>query len=169
MYPNNKDNRFKLRDKQTRSQSLQNKNKNRGELLAFTPYTTRKNIKKKYISLSPEDNKDLHVKEPENTCKLCGKPIAYIAEALSYDDGYVHFDCALDEARKKLNPSDKEKVSYMGSGRFAKVSILKNENVFDERLRRNKNVFEFKIVEEMNFESKEQFDRVKTMVEELRQ
>lgn len=170
MYPNNRNNHFTSRGKSTRFQSPLKKRQNKSELFAYIPYTAKKKIDSKaHVNYTEEEEK--HIKEPCPICAICGKPINFISEALVAEDGngYVHFDCALSKAIETLKPNQNEKVSYMGSGKFAKILITKNENVYDERLRRSRSVFEFEISSQMEFESKENFEKMQDMVEGLRQ
>lgn len=172
MYPNNANKRSASRDKSIRNQ-FSKKKTSRAEMLSYTPYTVRKKINSKFKGfdgIKDEDGETKKIVEPNPICTICKKTINYISEAITSPDGegYVHFDCALNKAIEQLNPQQNEKVSYVGSGKFAKVRISKNESVFDERLKRKKSIFEFDIVQEVDFETKDSLQKMQTMVEGLR-
>ena len=120
------------------------------------PYTLHKKPCKP-SSFTDDGSEDIHLTDPHIKCKICGKDIHYISEDFSSQDGdgFVHFDCALSEAKKALNPASDEVVSYVGSGKFAKIKVNRSGLVYDEKTRKTKRVFDFQIVEECVAESKE--------------
>lgn len=96
------------------------------------------------------------VQEPLFTCALCGKPIEYIAEAISEPDGsYSHFDCVMDKIRRQENVSENEKLSYIGHGCFA-VFTTGEDGKLAIRTR-------------IQYESKETFESAKKYVESTKQ
>ena len=60
------------------------------------------------------------VVETGDVCPICGKRIDVIASALLSPEGLpVHFDCVLDELKRKYNPKENQTISYVGKGNFA--------------------------------------------------
>lgn len=94
------------------------------------------------------------VSEPGLVCKICNEKIDTIASALSVDDGYVHFDCALQQIREDEKPNDHQTVSYIGSGKFGVCE--KDENG------------KWTIVKTIQYESAEKNKAMKEFVEGLK-
>jgi hypothetical protein len=92
------------------------------------------------------------VNEPRPECRICGKPIEFIAEAISEaDGGFSHFDCVIDKLRKQENVQEGEYISYSGHGNFA-VFTKDEEGHYVVKTR-------------IPYESKESFDSAKKYVE----
>ncbi len=72
------------------------------------------------------------LKAREIVCPMCGQPITDVASALpdKKSGEPVHFECALHEVEASENPGEKEKVAYIGQGRFG---VLYFENPRDQR------------------------------------
>ena len=72
------------------------------------------------------------IKTREIVCPMCGQPITDLASSLNSKDGTspVHFECALHEVESKEKLEEKEKVAYIGQGRFG---VLYFENPRDQR------------------------------------
>lgn len=130
------------------------------------PYTVHKKPCK-VSSFVDDGSEDIHLNDPHLKCKICGKDIHYLSEVFASSDGegVVHFDCALSEAKKSLRPETGEIVSYVGGGKFAKIKVLHSGVVYDEKIRRTKRVFDFKILEECTFETKENNALVQEVVQ----
>ena len=130
------------------------------------PYTLHKKPCKT-SSFVDDGSEDIHLADPHIKCKICGKDIRYISEVFSSQDGdgFVHFDCALSEAKKNLNPASDEIVSYVGSGKFAKIKVNRSGIVYDEKIRKTKRVFDFQITGECTVESKENSALVQEIVQ----
>lgn len=95
------------------------------------------------------------VKEPGVICPICNQAIDTIASAISKSNGeYVHFDCALNEIKEAEKPTDKQVVSYIGSGNFGICE--KDENG------------QWIIVKKINYESKENYNSFKEYIEGLK-
>lgn len=97
----------------------------------------------------------LKVSEPYPDCAYCGKKIDSIASAFkSADGGYVHFDCVLEALAETEHPTDKQKISYLGSGIFGVVEM--NEEG------------KFVIVKRIPFETAESYKSMKEYVSGLK-
>jgi len=72
------------------------------------------------------------LKARETICPMCGQPITDIASAMAGKDGEspVHFECALKEVESQEKLEEKEKIAYIGQGRFG---VLYYENPRDQR------------------------------------
>jgi len=103
-----------------------------------------------------EDQPVPQVKEPGFECAICGKPIEFIAEAISEPDGrYSHFDCVMDKLRAQENVREGEKLSYIGHGCFAVFTTDENGK--------------YVIKTRIQYESKESFDSAKKFVESTKE
>ena len=92
------------------------------------------------------------VNEPRPECRICGKPIDFIAEAISEaDGGFSHFDCVLEKLRKQEDVKEGEYISYSGHGNFA--VFTKDEDGH------------YVVKTRIPYESKECFDSAKKYVE----
>ena len=92
------------------------------------------------------------VNEPRPECRICGKPIEFIAEAISEaDGGFSHFDCVIEKLRKQEAVKEGEYISYSGHGNFA-VFTKDDEGHYVVKTR-------------IPYESKESFDSAKKYVE----
>ena len=72
------------------------------------------------------------VKSREIICAKCGQPITELSSSLSdkKTGEPIHFDCALHEVEANETLGEKEKVAYIGQGRFG---VLYFENPRDQR------------------------------------
>ena len=72
------------------------------------------------------------VKAREIICAKCGQPITELSSSLSdkKTGEPIHFDCALHEVEANETLGEKEKVAYIGQGRFG---VLYFENPRDQR------------------------------------
>lgn len=92
------------------------------------------------------------VNEPRPECRICGKPIEFIAEAISEaDGGFSHFDCVIEKLRKQEDVKEGEYISYSGHGNFA--VFTKDEDGH------------YVVKTRIPYESKESFDSAKKYVE----
>lgn len=132
--------------------------------LAFTPYTLRRRV---HLKNTYQGEKDKRIVEPYPVCAYCGKKILHIVEAFKINDGYVHFDCALNKAKDKMKEVDGDKVSYIGSGKFAKIERVENKAVESQNsnAQKNRQRFEFKIDGEYQIEDKANFEKICLLVE----
>lgn len=93
------------------------------------------------------------VKEPRPVCSLCGEPVESIIEAIRENDGsFSHFDCVIKKIEQQYNVQAPDKVSYVGSGCFAIVTVEPNTKTFS-------------IKQKINYESVETFNQMKKFVE----
>lgn len=72
------------------------------------------------------------IKNRENICPICNKPITDLASCLSDKKTNlpVHFECAFSEVEKNENVGENEKIAYIGQGRFG---ILHYDDIRDQR------------------------------------
>lgn len=111
------------------NQNKKNAGKDHGKFNKRENY--KNNEQKTYKANSKEEPVESPKLETPN-CAYCGEPIYDLPSAMSDKDTLapVHFDCVL----KKLNDSEtlgeKEKITYIGQGRFAVVYF---ENPHDLR------------------------------------
>ena len=95
------------------------------------------------------------INEPRPVCSICGEQIEAIAEAITEPDGsYSHFDCVLEKLKQEHNVHEPDKISYVGSGNFAVVSM-------DEEGK-------FTIKEKISYESIDAFNSIKKFVDGTR-
>ena len=89
------------------------------------------------------------IKAREIICPMCGQPVTDISSALAdkNSNAPVHFECALKEVESKETLSDKEKVAYIGQGRFG---VLYFENPRDQRKFTIKKIIEWEDRERKN-------------------
>ncbi len=100
-------------------------------------------------------SKPKEIREPRPTCPNCGQIVENIAFSfLNANDEFVHFDCALEIAKKELSPSPNQVVSYVGCGNFALC----------EKDMEGK----FKILRTINFEDQKKFSKMKEFVESVK-
>ncbi len=60
------------------------------------------------------------VKEPFDTCAICGERIESVANAMYSPEGaLVHFDCVLEKLKAENPLSEGQVLSYSGHGNFA--------------------------------------------------
>ncbi len=115
---NNKGNRNAQDNKKKNSSG-----KKRAKRQAVSGFSTLNQVagvpkRREYHSDLPID-KVKKLEEPSGIiCALCGKPIETIADSFTYNDGYVHFDCALDKIKESEQLKDNQTISYIGSGSF---------------------------------------------------
>jgi len=96
---------------------------------------------------------DKIIKEPLEKCAICGETIQSIADAMLSPTGeHVHFSCVLDKIKESKNLSENQCVSYVGSGYFA-VCEKDSEG-------------KWRILERIQYESPENFERMKGFVKE---
>jgi len=92
------------------------------------------------------------VSEPRPECRICGKPIDFIAESIAEaDGGFSHFDCVVGRIREQEDVREGEYVSYIGHGNFA-VFTKDDEGHYTIKTR-------------VPYESKESYDGAKKYVE----
>ena len=74
----------------------------------------------------------LEIKTRETICAKCGQPITELASSLcdKKTGAPIHFDCALKEVEAGETLGEKEKIAYIGQGRFG---VLYYENPRDQR------------------------------------
>ena len=72
------------------------------------------------------------IKAREVICPKCGQPITDIPSSLSdrKTGEPIHFDCAIREVESNEQLGEKEKIAYIGQGRFG---VLYFENPRDQR------------------------------------
>ena len=72
------------------------------------------------------------IKTREVICPKCGQPITELASSLTdrNSDQPIHFECALREVEAGEKLDEKEKIAYIGQGRFG---LLYFENPRDQR------------------------------------
>ena len=72
------------------------------------------------------------IKTREIFCAKCGEPITELASSLCdrKSGDPIHFECALHEVESGESLNEKEKIAYIGQGRFG---ILYYENPRDQR------------------------------------
>lgn len=96
------------------------------------------------------------VHEPHPTCDICGKPVQFIAEALSpSEDKFCHFDCVLEKLKAEERPGPGEMISYIGRGTFAVVTASDDGK-------------EFTIVRRIPYETPESYAGIKKYVEGMK-
>lgn len=136
--------------------------------LAFTPYTVRRRVHLNTGSYKEERQK--RIVEPYPICPYCGKKILHIAEAFKVSEGYVHFDCALNRAKEAMKDTDGERVSYIGSGKFAKIEKVEkpHEETQSYGSQKNRSRFEFKIDGEYQFEDKANAEAMRSFIEGIK-
>lgn len=94
------------------------------------------------------------VAEPRPICSLCGEPIEAIIEAIREgENSYSHFDCVIKKIEEEYNVKAPDKVSYIGAGTFAVVTVEPATKSFT-------------IKQRINYESVESFSQMKKYVEE---
>lgn len=91
------------------------------------------------------------VREPNEECEICHKPIKSIALAITGPEGgHCHFDCVLEKLASERSLGPGQKISYLGRGVFGVVETADGK---------------FKILEKISFESSEEFADMKRFVE----
>ena len=96
-----------------------------------------------------------HINEPLETCHLCGQVIQNIAEAITDAEGkYCHFDCVIEQLKHTESLTEKQSVSYVGSGCFAVVERQENGS--------------YTIVKRIVYEKPEVFSAMKKYVEAVK-
>ena len=72
------------------------------------------------------------IKSREIICAKCGEPITELSSSLcdKKTGAPIHFDCALQEVQAGETLGEKEKIAYIGQGRFG---VLYYENPRDQR------------------------------------
>ncbi len=102
-----------------------------------------------------EDVNVPQVVEPRPDCCLCNKPIELISEAISEPNGgFSHFDCVIEKLKESEHVISPDFVSYVGHGNFAVISKDENGNFF--------------IKNKIQYESNEDYSRMKKQVEEAK-
>ena len=95
------------------------------------------------------------IEEPKDMCPLCKRPIMHIGQAIiSPREEIVHFDCAIEEAKKKLEPKENQTVSYVGQGKFA-LCEMNEEN-------------KWTIVSTLDYESKDSNEKMKEYIQAVK-
>ncbi len=95
------------------------------------------------------------IREPRPVCPVCGKIVENVAFSfLNANEEFVHFDCALDLARRELSPGENQVVSYVGCGNFALC-----EKDGDGK---------FRIIRSISFEDQKRFSKIKEYVESVK-
>lgn len=95
------------------------------------------------------------IKEPLDKCSICGHTILNVSQAMcSPDSSFVHFDCVLDKIKSEHPVRENQTISYIGKGCFAKLE--KNENG------------SWSIIERYTYESQENYEKMKSYVEEAK-
>ena len=93
--------------------------------------------------------------EPKDMCPLCKRPIMHIGQAIiSPRDEIVHFDCALEEAKTKLEPKGEQVVSYVGQGKFALCELNEEQK--------------WTIITTLDYESKDNNDKMKEYIQKVK-
>ena len=89
------------------------------------------------------------MKAREVVCPVCGEIITEISSALTdkKTGKPIHFDCALHQVEAGEQLSEKEKVAYIGQGRFG---VLYFENPRDQRKFTIKKIIEWEDREKTN-------------------
>ena len=89
------------------------------------------------------------LKTREIICPVCGQPITEIASSLSdkKSGDPIHFECALKEVEANETLGEKEKIAYIGQGRFG---VLYYENPRDQRKFVIKKIIEWEDREKTN-------------------
>ncbi len=95
------------------------------------------------------------VKEPYDTCAICGEKIDSISSAFAYGAGYAHFDCVLSSLKEREHLEDNETMSYLGSGSFG--------------ICRKDDDGKFTIVKKIEVENKDSYQNFKNYVESLKE
>ena len=121
---NQKNNQQGKNQNQSQNQS-QNQNQNQTFQFNHTIYENEETKRERQKAIQ-------EVKAREVICPKCGEPITDIASSLSdrKTGEPVHFDCALHEVEAGEQLGEKEKVAYIGQGRFG---VLYFENPRDQR------------------------------------
>lgn len=97
------------------------------------------------------------VREPKPVCAICGEIIENIADAIRENDGsFSHFDCVLNKIATEYGVKEPDKVSYIGSGSFAIVTVEPG----------TKN---FIIKQKIPYESVDSFNQMKKFVEDTKE
>ena len=92
------------------------------------------------------------MKEPFETCPLCGSRIESIASCLTTPEGaHAHFDCVIAQIKKDNPLSEGQTLSYSGRGNFA---------IFEKD-----GEGKWTVVRRISYESGENFEKMKTFVE----
>lgn len=122
--------------------------------------------KKKKISEKKEQNSEFspsidldvkvpQIKEPGYECKICGKRIQFITQAImEQDGGYSHIECVLKKIADEEGVKPPKTVSYIGRGAFAIVSKNEEGNFIFER--------------KIQYENLESFQKIKEDIKDLR-
>ena len=121
---NQKNNQQGKNQNQSQNQS-QNQNQNQTFQFNHTIYENEETKRERQKAIQ-------EVKAREVICPKCGEPITDIASSLSdrKTGEPVHFDCVLHEVEAGEQLGEKEKVAYIGQGRFG---VLYFENPRDQR------------------------------------
>ncbi len=83
---------------------------------------------------------------PAVTCSVCGKNIRDMSSAIkeSQSGQPAHFDCIIKKIAEQVPVKEREKIVYLGSGKFGVIKADNNQN---------KN---FEILQEIDYEEKEE-------------
>ena len=89
------------------------------------------------------------IKAREIICAKCGQPITELASSLADKKAGqpIHFECALEEVQAGETLGEKEKIAYIGQGRFG---VLYYENPRDQRKFTIKKIIEWEDREKTN-------------------
>ena len=89
------------------------------------------------------------IKAREIICAKCGQPITELASSLADKKSGqpIHFECALEEVQAGETLGEKEKIAYIGQGRFG---VLYYENPRDQRKFTIKKIIEWEDREKTN-------------------
>lgn len=92
------------------------------------------------------------INEPRPVCCICSEPIESIIEAICEgEDKFSHFDCVIKTLTEKYNVQEPDKISYIGCGNFAVVSMDEEGKYF--------------IKEKISYESNEAYSNMKKFVD----
>lgn len=133
--------------------SRKKKRRDDGRLSGFTTLSQVVGAPKRhaYHSHLPVQDAKI-VKEPFETCPLCGSRIESIASCLTTPDGaHAHFDCVIAQIKKDNPLSEGQTLSYSGRGNFA---------IFEKD-----GEGKWTVVRRISYESGENFEKMKTFVE----
>ncbi len=147
------------KDQNNRSGNNKRKNKNKkddGKLNGFSSLNQVTGVPKPVVFHSRIPVPPVKVvKEPKESCAICGKTIELIADSLINPKGeFEHFECVLAALNEKYQPREDEKISYIGKGAFGLCAKDENGKWF--------------IKERIPYESKEDNEKMHLFVEGLK-
>ncbi|MBR5401122.1 MAG: hypothetical protein IK102_04845 [Treponema sp.] len=109
-----------------------NQNQNQGSDQKQKTFHFNHTLYQNEVSRQERQKAIQELKAREIVCPMCGQPLTDLASSLTAKDGVspVHFECALKEVESKETLGEKEKIAYIGQGRFG---VLYFENPRDQR------------------------------------